>query len=88
MLEWHADPAVNMICRVGGSGCRLLDEIGFAVRYITPDGFLLFDIAQETRFISPQRRYMIGQVAQVIGRYGIVAEGVFAAASGHTLTRT
>src|SRR5579859_4145354 len=89
MLEWNEDPTGNITCRVGGSGHRLLilghmDEIGFVVRYITPEGFLLLDSAQETRFTSPERRYMIGQVAQVIGRDSIVAEGVFATSSGHT----
>lgn len=92
MLEWHEDPIGNVLCRVGGTGRRLLieahmDEIGFVVRYITPEGFLLLDSAQMTRFSSPEKLYMIGQVAQVIGRHGIVAEGVFATASGHTLTR-
>lgn len=92
MAEWHEDPIGNIICRVGGTGRRLLiethmDEIGFVVRYITPDGFLLLDNTQETRLTSPEMRYMIGQVAQVIGRYGIVAEGVFATTSGHTLTQ-
>jgi len=57
------------------------------VRYITDDGFLLLDPGQGLRRSSPERRYMIGQVAQVVGRHGVVAEGVFAVASGHTLTQ-
>ena len=30
---------------------------------------------------------MIGQIAQIVGRHGVVAEGIFATASGHTLTQ-
>jgi tetrahedral aminopeptidase len=89
MLEWHEDPVGNIFCRVGGQGSRLLvaahmDEIGFVVRYITDDGFLFLDTAQNA-YSYIEKRYMVGHVAQVIGRYGIVAEGVFAASSGHTL---
>lgn len=89
--EWIEDPVGNVLCRIGGSGPRLLlqahmDEIGFVVRYITPDGFLLLDTAQGPRGQSPDRRYMVGQLAQVIGRDGVVAEGVFAAATGHVVT--
>jgi tetrahedral aminopeptidase len=90
--EWVEDPLGNLLGRVGGQGPRLLiqshmDEIGFVVRAITPEGFLLLDTAQGPRRQSPDRRYMIGQLAQVVGRGGVVAEGVFAAASGHTLTQ-
>lgn len=92
MAEWHTDAVGNIICRVGGNGPKLLltahmDEIGFVVRYITPDGFLMLDAGQGARQLSPQRRYMIGQPAQVVGRHGVVAEGVFAASTGHTLTK-
>ncbi len=91
MAAWHEDPVGNIVCRVGGSGPKLLvqahmDEIGFVVRYITPEGFLMLDTAQGLRRMSPDRRFMIGQTAQVVGRHGVVAEGVFATASGHTLT--
>jgi tetrahedral aminopeptidase len=93
VAEWHEDAVGNVLCRVGGSGPRLLvqahmDEIGFVVRYITPGGFLLLDTAQGPRRQSPDRRYMVGQVAQVVGRHGVVAEGVFGAATGHVLTQT
>jgi endoglucanase len=64
-----------------------MDEIGFVVRFITNSGFLLLDTAQGPRRQSPDRRYMVGQVAQVIGRDGVVAEGVFGAATGHVLTQ-
>ncbi len=93
MAEWHEDPVGNIVCRVGGSGPKLLvqahmDEIGFVVRYITEQGFLLLDTAQGPRRSSPDRRFMIGQIAQVVGRGDrVVAEGIFATASGHTLTQ-
>jgi endoglucanase len=92
MAEWIEDPVGNILCKVGGSGPKLLlqahmDEIGFVVRYITHNGFLLLDTAQGPRRMSPDRRYMVGQLAQVIGRKGVVAEGVFAAATGHVLTQ-
>lgn len=92
MAEWHEDPVGNIVCRVGGSGPKLIvqahmDEIGFVVRYITDKGFLMLDTAQGLRRMSPDRRFMIGQVAQVVGRRGVVAEGIFATASGHTLTQ-
>lgn len=90
--EWIEDPVGNVMCRVGGTGKKLLiqahmDEIGFVVRYITLSGFLLLDTSQGSRLLSPERRYMIGQHAQVIGRFGVVTTGVFAAPSGHVLTR-
>ena len=92
MAAWHEDPVGNIVCRVGGSGPKLLvqahmDEIGFVVRYITPEGFLMLDTAQGLRRLSPDRRFMIGQTAQIVGRHGLVAEGIFATASGHTLTQ-
>jgi tetrahedral aminopeptidase len=91
MLAWQTDPVGNVLCRIGGEGPRLLiqahmDEIGFVVRYITAEGFLLLDTAQGPRRQSPDRRYMVGQAAQVVGRHGVVAEGVFAAGTGHVLT--
>jgi putative aminopeptidase FrvX len=92
MAEWHEDPVGNIVCRVGGCGPKLLvqahmDEIGFVVRYITEKGFVMLDTAQGLRRLSPDRRFMIGQVAQIVGRHGVVAEGIFATASGHTLTQ-
>lgn len=92
MAAWHEDAVGNIVCRVGGSGPKLvvaahMDEIGFVVRYITDKGFLLLDAGQGPRRASPDRRYMVGQGARVIGRHGVVAEGIFATASGHTLTQ-
>lgn len=88
---WEEDAVGNIVCKVGGSGPRLLiqahmDEIGFVVRYITPHGFLLLDTAQGPRRQAPDKRYMVGQAAQVVGRDGVVAEGIFAAAAGHVLS--
>ncbi len=90
--SFHVDPVGNVLAKVGGYGPRVLiqahmDEIGFVVRSITDDGFLWLDTAQGPRRQSPDRRYMIGQTAQVIGRNGVVARGIFAAASGHTMTQ-
>jgi endoglucanase len=90
--EWIEDPVGNIACRVGGSGRRLLiqahmDELGFVVRYITPQGFLVLDPGQGDRHASAHQRYMIGHMAQVVGRYGVVAEGVFATVTGHAATQ-
>jgi len=90
--EVREDGIGNLLFRVGGTGPRLLlhahmDEIGYVVRHITEDGFLLLDSAQGRRREGPERRYMVGQPAQVVGRDGVVARGIFAAASGHVLTR-
>lgn len=92
MAEWREDGVGNILCRVGGNGPRLLvaahmDEIGFVVRHVTERGFILLDTAQGARRLSPDRRFMIGQHAQIVGRHGVVAEGIFATASGHTLTQ-
>jgi putative aminopeptidase FrvX len=90
--EVREDAVGNLLFRVGGTGPRLLlhahmDEIGWVVRHVTEDGFLLLDSAQGRRREGPERRYMVGQPAQVLGRDGVVARGVIAAASGHVLTR-
>lgn len=90
--ETHVDAVGNLLVKVGGAGPRVLiqahmDEIGFVVKYVTDDGFILLDTAQGPRRASPDRRYMIGQTAQVIGRNGVVARGLFAAASGHVMTQ-
>lgn len=93
MAEWREDGVGNLLCHVGGRGPRLLlqahmDEIGFVVRYITPNGFLLLDTAQGPRRTSPDRRFMIGHIAQVVGRRGLVAEGIFSTATGHVMTQS
>jgi endoglucanase len=62
-----------------------MDEIGFVVRHITEDGFLFLDTAQGNRREGPAQvhQHMIGSFAQVLGRDGVVAQGVFASSSGH-----
>jgi len=90
--ELRTDAVGNLLARVGeGSGPRLLieahmDEIGFKVRAITDDGFLLLANAQTNQLEPQERRYMVGQPAQVVRRGEVVAQGIFAAPSGHVLT--
>ncbi len=90
--ELTVDPLGNLLARVGGSGRRVLvaahlDEIGWVVRHITEDGFLLLDTAQGSRNAGPEPRHMAGHAALVLGRDGVVANGVVAAASGHVMTK-
>lgn len=90
--EIVVDDVGNLVARVGGSGRRTLllahlDEIGWVVRHVTDDGFLLLDSAQGKRNEGPEPRHMTGHAAVVLGRDGVVAEGVIAAASGHVMTK-
>jgi tetrahedral aminopeptidase len=90
-LEPVADAVGNLLARVGGSGPRVLiqahmDEVGFLVRHVTAEGFLFLDSAQGGRRDLPERRFMVGQRAAVLGRGDVVARGVFAAPSGHVMT--
>ena len=87
----ETDAIGNLLARVGGSGPRVLvvahlDEIGWVVRHITDDGFLLLDTAQGRRNAGPEPRHMVGHRAIVLGRDGPAADGIVAAASGHVLT--
>ncbi|HET6505370.1 MAG TPA: M20/M25/M40 family metallo-hydrolase [Baekduia sp.] len=91
-VDVGVDGLGNVIGAVGGRGPRTLvaahmDEIGFVVRKITDAGFLLLDVAEGRRRDSIARRFAVGQRAVVLGREGVVAEGVFAAASGHIISR-
>lgn len=91
-LSLARDRRGNLIGRVGATGPTLalvvhMDEIGWTVRSITPDGFLLVDQAQGSRRDMPDLRHMIGHDVVVLGRDCVVATGVFAAPSGHVLTR-
>lgn len=91
-LSPEIDRRGNFIGRVGGSGPRLavvvhMDEIGWVVRHITEDGFLLVDMAQGSRRDPPEIRHMVGHPVVVLGRAGVVAEGLLAAPSGHVMTR-
>lgn len=87
-------PVGNLIAHVGGTGPKLLlvghgDEIGFTVKYISPDGFIFLTSGQRDDRMKPDLRgsYFtpLGQQALILGRKGGV-EGVFATQTGHILT--
>jgi endoglucanase len=87
-------PVGNLIARVGGQGPRLMlvghgDEIGFTVKYISPEGFLYFTTGQRELSGKPDLRGVyftpMGQPALVVGREALVS-GVFATLTGHILT--
>jgi endoglucanase len=87
-------PVGNLIAHVGGKGPRLLivghgDEIGFAVKYISPQGFIYFTTGQREAIGKPELRGMyfnpMGQSALVIGRE-VLVPGVFATLTGHILS--
>jgi endoglucanase len=85
------DPVGNVIARVGGSGPRVLiqahmDQVGYLVRHVTKDGFLLLDGSQGERRMGPERRHPTGQPVRVLARDGSWVEGLLASASGHVLT--
>ena len=89
--EVRRDPIGNVIARVGGSGPRVLvqahmDQVGYVVRHITDDGFVLLDTAQGDRRTGPERRHPIGQPVRVLTRGGSWLEGMLTASSGHVLT--
>src|SRR6478735_7859346 len=89
--EVRRDGVGNLIARVGGSGPRVLvqahmDQIGYVVRHITDEGFLLLDGAQGDRRNGPERRHPIGEPVKAPARDGAWVEGLLAAASGHVLT--
>jgi endoglucanase len=91
VAEMRVDPVGNVLARVGGHGRRVvvdahMDEIGFRVASITPDGFLMLADGQRGHDQPQERRYAVGQPAQVVGQVGVIARGVFAAPSGHVLT--
>ena len=87
-------PVGNLIAHVGGTGPKLMlvghgDEIGFAVKYISPDGFIFFTTGQRENNGKPDLRGMyfnpMGQPALVVGREALVP-GIFATLTGHILT--
>jgi tetrahedral aminopeptidase len=86
-------PVGNAIAHVGGQGPRLMlvghgDEIGFVVKYISPEGFIYFTTGQREGSGRPDLRGMyfnpMGQRALVLGRR-VQVEGIFATLTGHIL---
>jgi len=86
------DSRGNVLGTLGSGRPRLalaahMDEVGWVVRHVTADGFLIVDTTQGPRREGPPLRHMIGHEVHVLGRSGVVASGVFTAASGHVMTR-
>ena len=78
--EVRRDGVGNVIARVGGSGPRVLvqahmDQIGYVVRHITDEGFLLLDGAQGDRRNGPERRHHVGQPVRALARDGALGRG-------------
>jgi endoglucanase len=89
--EVRRDAVGNVIARVGGAGTRVLvqahmDQVGYLIRHVTEEGFLLLDGAQGDRRTGPERRHPVGQPVRALARDGSWVEGLLAAASGHVLT--
>ncbi|MGJ3237270.1 MAG: M42 family metallopeptidase [Anaerolineae bacterium] len=93
VAEAEITPVGNYIAHVGGTGQKLLlvghgDEIGFTVKYISPEGFIFFNSGQRNSdqpdlrgsYFNP-----MGQPALVVG-HGVQLEGVFATLTGHILS--
>jgi endoglucanase len=90
--ESSVDGVGNLVACAGGSGRRVLlaahlDQIGWVVRHVTDEGFLLLDSAQGKRNDGPEPRHMAGRAVTILGRDGAVADGVIGAASGHVATK-
>jgi len=89
--EVRRDPVGNLVARVGGSGPRVLvqahmDQVGYVIRYVTEDGYLLLDGSQGDRRSGPERRHPVGQPVKALTRDGTWLEGMIVASSGHVLT--
>jgi putative aminopeptidase FrvX len=87
-------PVGNLVAHIGGRGPRLMlvghgDEIGFAIKHISPEGFLYFSTGQRESSGRPDLRGIyftpMGQPALVVGREALVP-GIFATLTGHVLS--
>ena len=92
--ETWRSPVGNAFAHIGGDGPKMLllghgDEIGFALKYISEDGFLYFTTGQRELRGHPEWRGMYsmptGQPALIVGR-DVLVEGVFASLTGHILS--
>jgi len=89
--EIRRDRVGNLVARVGGSGPRVLlqahmDQVGYVVRYISEEGFVLLDGSQGDRRAGPERRHPVGQPVKLLTRDGAWLDGQIVASSGHVLT--
>jgi endoglucanase len=87
----EVDAIGNVVACAGGTGSKAMvtahmDEIGWVVRSITDEGFLLLDGVPGLRRDGPARWYPVGQAVQAFGRDGPVASGVLTAAAGHVVS--
>src|SRR3954470_14389196 len=89
--EVRRDRVGNVLARVGGGGPRVLvqahmDQVGYLVRHVTEEGFVLLDGSQGDRRMGPERRHPVGQPVRLMARDGAWIDGLLAASSGHVLT--
>jgi endoglucanase len=89
----EVDGIGNVLACAGGSGPKVvlvghMDEIGWMVKSITDDGFLLLDGVPGNRRDGPMRSYPVGQPVSVFGRGGVAATGILGAATGHIVGST
>ena len=82
--EVRRDPVGNLVARVGGSGPRVLvqahmDQVGYVIRHVTEDGYLLLDGSQGDRRTGPERRHPVGQPVKALTRDGAWLEGMIVA---------
>ena len=52
-----------------------MDQVGYVVRHVTDDGFLLLDGSQGDRRNGPERRHPVGQPVKALARDGTLARG-------------
>src|SRR3954470_1532544 len=69
------DAVGNVVARVGGAGPRVLvqahmDQVGYVVRHIDEQGYVLLDTSQGDRRTGPERRHPVGQPVRVLTRDG------------------